>query len=67
MGQLNSIDTILNTQPLDPNPRTLSIITVGLGQIYQGAKVGPLPGSPLNTQYITLALGFELPKTQEVQ
>ena len=64
--------SILNTLPLDPNPRNLGInITVGLGQmccqIYQGAKVGPLPGSPLNTQYITLALGFELPKTQEVQ
>ena len=49
MGQLNSIDTILNTQPLDPNPRTLSIITVGLGHIYQGAQV-----VPLNTQYSIL-------------
>ena len=39
--------SILNTLPLDPNPRTLSIIvTVGLGQrccqIYQGAEVGQL-------------------------
>ena len=46
--------SILNTLPLDPNPRTLRInITVGLGQrccqIYQGAWVGPL-----NTQYSIL-------------
>ena len=46
--------SILNTVPLDPNPRTLRInITVGLGprccQIYQGNWVGPL-----NTQYSIL-------------